>query len=392
MSENMKAAQAATRSVLFGAIEAQRDTLAASNEADELLGTLSPASVNALVASGALRMKLPRVLGGFEADLVTQMEALERLTIINPAVGWCAMVGATSLAMPGAFLPDAGIARMFVDGRIPRGAIVVAPSGVATPIDGGYRLNGRWGFASGVRHAEWMVAMARAERAVGAPPDNHFMVFPVTECEILDNWQVLGLKGTGSCDIVVKDVFVPDEMSFAVTAAQRRGGALYRIGLPAFVAYEHAGFALGLARRVLDGLVTLVQSKKRGYGPGGNPIADRGSVQRLIGHAEMRLRAARALAVEANEYAWDVVCTGQSLSAEEQCVVRSAATYATEVSAEVVTDAFRNAGAGAIYTSHFMQRCLRDINVAAQHYMVADTAYEQLGRARLGYTDINPMG
>ena len=392
MSENMQAAHAATRSALFGAIEAQRDTLAASNEADELLGTLSSASVNALVASGALRMKLPRVLGGFEADLVTQMEALERLTIINPAVGWCAMVGATSLAMPGAFLPDAGIARMFVDGRIPRGAIVVAPTGVATPIDGGYRLSGRWGFASGVRHAEWMVAIARVERAVDAPADNHFMVFRVSECEILDNWQVLGLKGTGSCDIAVKDVFVPAEMSFAVTDAPRRGGALYRIGLPAFVAYEHAGFALGLARRVLDGLVTLVQSKKRGYGPGGNPIADRGSVQRLIGHAEMRLRAARALAVEANEHAWDVACAGQFLSAEEQCVVRSAATYATEVSAEVVTDAFRNAGAGAIYASHFMQRCLRDINVAAQHYMVADTAYEQLGRARLGYTDINPMG
>ena len=143
MSENMRAARAATRSALFGAIEAQRDTLAAQNESDEQSGTLSPASVEALVACGALRMKLPRVLGGFEADLVTQMEVLERLAIINPAVGWCAMVGATSLAMPGAFLPDAGVAMMFADGRIPRGAIVVTPSGVATPVAGGYRVNGR---------------------------------------------------------------------------------------------------------------------------------------------------------------------------------------------------------------------------------------------------------
>jgi len=392
MTENLKAARAATRSALFGGIEAQRAKLAAHSDSDEQLGTLSPASIEALVATGVLRMKLPMVLGGFEADLVTQMEALERLAMINPAVGWCAMVGATSLGMPGAFLPDAGVARMFADGRIPRGAIVVTPSGVATPVDGGFRLNGRWGFASGVRHSEWIIAVSRVERSVDAAPEIHCMVFPTRDCQVLDNWQVVGLKGTGSCDIVVEGVFVPEEMSFAVTDAPRRGGALYRIGLPAFVAYEHAGFALGVARRALDGLVTIVQSKKRGYAPGGSSVAARSVVQRLIGHAEMRLRAARALVVEANEHVWEVACAGQSLSAETQCAVRSAATYATEVAVEVVGEAFRHAGASAIYDSHFMQRCLRDVNVAAQHYMVADTAYELLGRARLGDTDINPMG
>ncbi len=392
MAENLRAARAATRSALFGAIEAQHDKLAAHSDSDEQLGTLSPASVEALVASGVLRMKLPMVLGGFEADLVTQMEVLERLAMINPAIGWCAMVGATSLAMPGAFLPDAGVARMFADGRIPRGAIVVTPSGVASPVDGGFRLNGRWGFASGVRHSEWMVAVARVERVADAPPEIRCMVFPTVECEILDNWQVLGLKGTGSCDIVVKDLFVPEEMSFAVTDAPRRGGALYRIGLPAFVAYEHAGFALGIARRVLDGLLTIMQNKKRGYAPGGMSMADRGAVQRLLGHSEMRVRAARALNVEVNEHAWEVACAGQTLSLEQQCAVRSAASYATEVAAEVVNEAFRYGGASAIYESHFMQRCLRDVNVAAQHYMVADTAYEQLGRARLGFDDVNPMG
>ena len=392
MSENMRAARAATRSALFGAIEAQRDTLAAQNESDEQSGTLSPASVEALVACGALRMKLPRVLGGFEADLVTQMEVLERLAIINPAVGWCAMVGATSLAMPGAFLSDAGVAMMFADGRIPRGAIVVMPTGVATPVAGGYRVNGRWAFASGVRHAEWLVAVVRLEPAPQAAPNLHVVVVPVRDCEILDNWQVVGLKGTGSCDVVVKDLFVPQALSFGVADAPRRGGALYRIGLPAFVAYEHAGFALGVARRVQDGLVTLMLNKRRGYAPGGTSMVERGSVQRLLGHSEMRLRAARALAVEVNEQAWETVCAGQTLSAEQQCECRSAATYATEVAATVINEAFRYAGASAIYDSHYMQRCLRDVTVAAQHYMVADTAYEQLGRAKLGFDDINPMG
>lgn len=391
MTENLKAARAATRSALFGAIEAQRDKLAAHSDSDEQLGTLSPASLEALVASGVLRMKLPMVLGGFEADLVTQMEVLERLAMINPSVSWCAMVGATSLGVPGAFLTDAGIARMFADGRIPRGAIVVTPSGVATPVDGGLRVNGRWAFASGVRHSEWLVAMTRVEGAAAAPLEIRCVVLPTAECEILDNWQVLGLKGTGSCDIVVKDVFVPQAMSFAVSDAPQRGGPLYRIGLPAFVAYEHAGFALGVARRVLDGFVTIMQSKKRGYAPGGTSMADRSAVHALIGRSEMRLRAARALNIEVNGQVWDTVSSGQALSAQEQCAVRSAATYATEVAAEVVNQAFRYAGASAVYASHYMQRCLCDLTVAAQHYMVADTAYEQLGRARLGCDDINPM-
>ncbi len=392
MTENPRAARAATRSALFGAIEAQRDKLTAHSDSDEELGTLSPASLEALTASGVLRMKLPMVLGGFEADLVTQMEVLERLAMINPSVGWCAMVGATSLAVPGAFLSDAGIACMFADGRIPRGAIVVTPSGIASPVKGGFLVNGRWAFASGVRHSEWVVAITRVAGAAAAPVEMRFVVFPTVQCEILDNWQVLGLKGTGSCDIVVSNVLVPPAMSFAASDAPRRGGALYRIGLPAFVAYEHAGFALGIARRVLDGLVTVMQSKKRGYAPGGTSMADRGAVQGLIGHGEMRLRAARALNIEVNEQVWDVVSGGQVLSAEQQCAARSAATYATEVAVEVVNQAFRYAGASAVYASHFMQRCLCDITVAAQHYMVADTAYEQLGRARLGGDDINPMG
>ena len=101
--------------------------------------------------------------------------------------------------------------------------------------------------------------------------------------------------------------------------------------------------------------------------------------------------ARRALNIEVNEQLWDTVSSGQTLSVQEQCAVRSAATYATEVGTEVVNQAFRYAGASAVYASHYMQRCLCDLTVAAQHYMVADTAYEQLGRARLGFDDVNPM-
>ena len=174
-------------------------------------------------------------------------------------------------------------------------------------------------------------------------------------------------------------------------APPQRGGVLYHIGLPAFVAYEHAGFALGVARRVLDGVTEMLRTKQRGYAPGGARMTERGTVQRALGHAEMRLRAARALAVEVNEEVWAAAVSGAPPLAL-QCLARSAAVYATEVATEVVGEAFRYAGASAIYQSHYLQRCLRDLDVAAQHYMVSDTAYENLGQIKLGYAEVNPMG
>lgn len=392
MSMDSAAARAATRSALFGGIDAVSARLASQVEADERGGTLSAASVEALVETGVLRMKLPKVLGGFEADLVTQMEALERLANINASVGWCAMVGATSLALPGAFLSDEGLARMFGDGRMPRGAIVVTPSGTVTPVAGGYRVTGRWSFASGIRHADWLVAICRETPAPAEGPGLRWVVVPSSDCLIHDNWQVVGLRGTGSCDVELQDLFVPSALSFGAGEAPRRGGALYAIGLPTFVAYEHAGFALGVARRALDGVVEILRNKRRGYAPGGVGVADRGALQHLLGRAETRLRAARALAIEVNEAAWEAASAGRGVDAAQHCEVRSAATYATEVAVDVVNDLFRHAGAAAIFDHHFMQRCLRDVTVAAQHYMVADTAYELLGRARLGIAEVNPMG
>ena len=391
MSDPILADPTACRRALFDGIAAVEQVLLAQSAIDEQQGTLSPASLAALIASGALRMKLPAVLGGFEADLVTQMAVLEKLATLNASVAWCAMVGATSLALPGAFQPAAGIAQMFAHGVIPCGAIVVTPSGEATPASGGYWLSGRWSFASGVRHAQWVVALARVPQPGGAAPAIHVLVVPQAACEIIDNWQVSGLQGTGSCDIILRDVWVPLEMSWALGAPPQRGGVLYHIGLPAFVAYEHAGFALGIARRVLDGVVEILRTKQRGYTPGGARMTERGAVQRALGHAEMRLRAARALAVEVNEEVWAAAATGAPPLAL-QCLARSAAVYATEVATEVVGEAFRYAGASAIYQSHYLQRCLRDLDVAAQHYMVSDTAYENLGQIKLGYTDVNPMG
>jgi indole-3-acetate monooxygenase len=383
--------RAAKRAHLLAAVEAIREVVAAGAEEGERLRTLPPATVRALVGSGLLALKVPESLGGAEADPVTQLEVLEALTAVEASAGWCLMVATTAVGLPAGFLPDDAVVKILAGGRVPLAAIAILPTGTATPVDGGYRLTGRWPFASGVRHAEWLTAGVMVRRDAGDPGERHVAVLPAAAAEIHDNWRVAGLEGTGSSDFSVTDCFVPDAFVWnPVTAAPRRGGPLFRLGLPAFVAYEHVAFALGVARRALDAAAELARSKARGLVP--SPLAARAAFQARLGEGEIRLGAARAGAIALFEAAWGVVGAGGTLSRREQAQLRSVATHATEVSVDIVTGLFRAAGGGALYRDGVLQRCLRDINAGAQHLMVSDSAYERLGQILLGFPDVDPMG
>ena len=160
----------ATRQALLDAVDGIRDTLAGQWLQEEAAATLSEASVEALAASGVLAMKLPAELGGSEADPSTQILVLEALAEANPSASWCAMVGATSIGLPGAFLTDEAVAEIFGGERLPRGAVIAMPAGKAVAADGGWRLSGRWPFASGVRHADWISTGALTVPEGDAPP------------------------------------------------------------------------------------------------------------------------------------------------------------------------------------------------------------------------------
>jgi alkylation response protein AidB-like acyl-CoA dehydrogenase len=160
--------------------------------------------------------------------------------------------------------------------------------------------------------------------------------------------------------------------------------------MPAFVANEHVAFALGVGRRALDSLLDLAPSQQRGYGPV-STLAARSALQRAVGEGALRLRAVRALAIECYEHAWAIVCAGQMLPPRVQAELRSVATLATDVAVDVTTQAFRFSGGTALYVPHVLQRCLRDINAAAQHLMVSDAAYENYGQCLLGLPNADPM-
>ena len=373
------------------AVESVRDTLEADAQEGEETGTLPKASVDALYESGLLRLKLPRVLGGAEADLVTQLDVLEAVSEIEPSAGWCLMIGAASLGGVGAFLPEDAIEEIFAEGKPPKTAGVFAPFGNAVPVEGGYLLNGRWSFASGVRHSDWISAGARVvSEDVGYPPQIRATI-RTSDVKIHDNWQVIGLRGTGSCDFSVKDLFVPYRFAYDVSLTEPlRGGAMYRLGRPGFVTNEHSAFALGVGRRALTAVIEVGASKARGY-TSVNPLARRPAFQRMLSESDLRLRAARALNVEILEEAWRVVCDGHPPSPPLQAQMRSVCTYSTDVAADVVSQAFRFAGGAALFESSVLQRCLRDINAGAQHQMVSDTAYENHGQFMLGLPDAKTM-
>jgi len=291
------------------------------------------------------------------------------------------MVGATSVGLPGAFLPDEGVQRMF-GGGIPRGAVIGAPMGRAEAAPGGWRLSGRWPFVSGVRHAEWIAVGAMAPPAEGAAPAHRMMVVPADQALIHDNWQVAGLKGTGSCDVSVENVFVPRSCAWNFRSADpKRDGPIYRIGFTGFVVNEHAGFALGTARRALDAFVGGMTAKQRGDASG---LAGRPMVQHMLGRSELALSAARSRAIELNDAAYRLAVAGDPVPERLQAELRAVAVYCTEVAVDVVTQAFRFAGGGAAYSTNVLQQCLRDINVAAQHLQTSEIAYENLGQFILG--------
>lgn len=378
------------RQELLAQVRAIAPDLEALRDADEANGTLTGETVALLDEAGLFRLKLPRELGGHEADPATQLLVLEEMARANISAAWCTMVGATGVSQPGAFLPDEAISTIFAGGKVPRFATVGMPMGKAVAVEGGYRVTGRWSFASGVRHSAWISTTAITECPGGSEPLK--VVIPTASVELHDNWDVVGLRGTGSCDFSAENLFVPEAFTWRQTGeVPKRGGPLYKLGFPGYVANEHAGVALGLARAALDRFVAKETERSRSYVPGMPALATRPVIQDAIGRMALKLRGARLLAIDANEAVWQTLEAGGEADVQQQCELRAAATFATEAAIEIVTDVFRHAGGSAIYVQNALQQMLRDINTAAQHRMVSAAAFENLGQVLLGKPDVNPM-
>ena len=373
----------ALRTTLLSAVEGISKVVAANAELAETARTLAPAVVEALRGSGLTRMKSPRAVGGAEAHPVDQMDVIEAMTMVDPAAAWSMLI--TSAVTGGAlsWLPDEAVREMLADGSFPLMAGSLRPGGSATPVEGGYRISGRWSWGSGVQHADYVaVPVLLADRSGVVR-----VVVPISQVAVHDTWFVLGMKGTGSTDYSMEQVFVPGRFS-SLTARPVRGGALYRLGY-GFVVNEHGSFAYALARLALRTVVELAAEKKRGYA-GATGIADRAVFQRAVGEGELRLSATRLMMIDVLERLFESAADGEAPAAL-QAEARAAATLCTDEAITVTTNLFRYAGGSAVMLGSPLQRIMRDLLTVQSHLVVSDSAYEILGQLRLGLSDAAPL-
>lgn len=384
------------RDALLSAVERVRDVVLSHAEEAEQRRTLAPEVISALLSSGLFALGVPRALGGAECDPLTQVEIFEAMTRLDTSAGWSLMIGALTSAMAGAYLPDRGVARIF-EGPFPLLAGQQQPMGVARPVSGGYEVNGRWGFGSGVRHAQWIltcavVASKEADQGNAPPGPPQIIQFaaPVSQVRIENTWDTAGLRGSGSEHYRIENVFVPDELTCTFpTAPPRRGGAFFNLPFLALVTPGHIGFALGAARRALDEITALAPRRVNLWTQAS--LGSHASFHMNLGRAEAKLAAARAYAFEVVGAMWDQALAGEPLSHEDWSSVRVVLTYVTEIAAEAVDFAYRSGGGSALYASSPLQRYFRDIHAATQHVAVSEDAYEFAGRVRLGTAELNPL-
>lgn len=353
--------------------------------------TLAPESVTALEDAGLFRMASPREVGGFDVHPATQVEAFEQLASADVSSGWVAMIQSESPALAASHLPEgAGLETVF-GGSFPRVAGTANPEGVATALpDGTFKLNGRWSFASGIRHCGWVLANAIVLKEDGSRPtaDDELppvvgSLVPLDQVLVEDSWNVMGLEGTGSCHYRLDDVIV--ERSFMTSFGgvhSYRGGPWFDNPTITFLSPGHTGIALGSARRALELLTGEVGNRTR-FGQASS-VADRGAFQRDYGEMSCRYEAARAYALSTLDEAMAQREAGEPTSLAYDARIRAMVTWVTDTCVDVVRFAHHHGGGAAAFTDSPLQRVLRDILVASQHIYVADVAYERTGAFRLG--------
>jgi alkylation response protein AidB-like acyl-CoA dehydrogenase len=251
-------------------------------------------------------------------------------------------------------------------------------------------VTGRWPYGSGSQHSDWLVGGTVVPDDGDGPPAVHLMFFPAADVTIhTDTWHTSGLRGSGSHDISVDDVVVPDGRSVRLGSRPQVDGALYAFSTFGLLALGVAAVSLGIARRALDELIELAGAKT----PTGSrrKLAQREVVQATVGSAEATWRSANDYVHAAIDRAWAVAERGERLSRDHRLDLRLAASNATRRSAEVVDQCWNVAGASAIYEPGALQRCFRDVHVATQHIMVAPPTFELAGRIQLGLVDDDPV-
>ena len=382
---------------LLEAVDKIRPVIEAGQAESEKLRKLPAATATALREAGLFHMLMPRAMGGLEADPVSQSEVIERLAYIDASAAWCAFIGAGSTGFVAAQLPDSGIQDVLArsGGEWPVFAGSPATGGTAERVPGGYRLTGRWAWASGIGHATWVQAgfmvMEKGEpvRSESGIPQMLAAVIAVADLDVEDSWHTMGLRGTGSAHFNSPGITIPEERTFDfLQPVARRGGVLFQLPVLGFFGPAFSGFFQGLGRRALDEIARVAQTKTRVMA--GTRLAERGVFQRDLALADGKLRAARLLLHDELAALWQRLHDRRPASEIESNRVLFAFAHNAQTGVEAANMAFRYGGGEALFLESPLQRIKRDIEGGAQHILVGEQNFELLGKAMLGVSGAAP--
>jgi alkylation response protein AidB-like acyl-CoA dehydrogenase len=349
--------------------------------------------VGACRDTGVFALEVPRAFGGAEATPAEVLAAIELVAAADGSTGWCVGLGVANNGMAGV-MREAGAREAFADPRAPS-AGVFAPSGAAVRSEGGARVSGRWQFASGITHADWvwlgcMVMENDKPRMTEMGPEIIHVMIPTSSVEIHDTWHVSGLCGTGSHDLSARDVFVPEARIFHIAdPSTYRPEPLYHLPPIGWFVAHCAAVGLGIARGALDELIELAQTRVPTFSTA--VLADRPAAQLELARAEADLGAARAFLHDAIEAQWRAVSAGREPTPREVALGRLASCHAANTAAEVTRKAATLAGGSAIFTASPFQRHVRDAEAVAHHFTVAASVWEDAGRVLMGRAAQAPM-
>jgi alkylation response protein AidB-like acyl-CoA dehydrogenase len=377
---------------LLQAVEDLRGEVAAIREDADRLRRLPDPIAKALTERNFYRVLIPREMGGLGADPLTYVKMVEAFSAMDGSVGWNFAIGGGSSLLAG-FVPEPVSREIFAapDSCV---AGAAAPMGTARIVDGGYRVNGRWSFASGIHQSTWV--FAGCQLVQGDPPapvtsgiPMRHVVVPRASVRVLDAWHVGGLRGTGSTDFTIDDLFVPTERSFLMFVGQRyNDAAIFRLPTT-FFGIALAAVALGIARGAIEAFVELATEKRPLMSP--NLLRDRPAAQYDVAKAEALVESSREHLYDGIARMWAKVVAREEVDLSLRARIRRAQNHAAESAAQAVTLLYRAAGGSSLYERCPLERAFRDVNAALGHVTLQRGILEDAGRVRLGLKPTGPL-
>jgi len=395
IDEMLHSSTAARTSGMVAAAEALGPLIEEHREALAEGPDLPRPVAEALIRAGLTQLWLPRALGGPETHPLEFVRVIEALARLDGSVAWCATISSGGPSWIAGQLAAEPMRRLLPPGAMFAGCGSGKPTGSVTRDGEGWRVNGRWTWASFSRYSNIALLMC-VEHEDGTPrmtaegrPVLRGVVLPSEKVEVLGNWDSGGLRSSGSHDITCTDAWVPDDFTTGLDMPGRQPGPLYRLPMTTAAAIASLGVPLGIAAASIDDLVTLARTKV----PFASdvPLCDQENVQLEVARAKTRLLAARAFAFEAIGSLWDTVSTGQAASVEQQALVRMACWNAGEAGREVVGKMYAAAGSTAALEESRFSAQLRDVHAACQHINFATRMMVTPGRILLGLEPKTPM-